>query len=305
MTPTRIALSLGLCLLPCVAFAQDGFPGQYDLEGRYSNRRVTKAQLKVTKSPDGWVRVERTGKFTSNRFRHLPEFTWTSSSVDINDRLMRVTYVVHVPGTVGAAGLSANLDPDSADRADVVSALTKTNTFSAVYFISADKKSLTEYVVNTTRLGDQRNWLWINTSGDRVVASNPNLSYADYEKARNKALQDWYTDWVTEAYVDDLADPNLTADERRKLEEQRDEDLDFDMVEIMFGHWWFDEDIEERYGPYNPDPFLDANGQVIPKSALEVIDLSMFPNFAGIGLSKAFVFDTRTGEILDEGDIQD
>ncbi len=79
--------------------------------------------------------------------------------------------------------------------------------------------------------------------------------------------------------------------------------MDFSNNESMQEDWWFEDHIEDRYD--NDEPYLDAHGRAIPKEALEPVTLSMFPEYAGIGLSKAFLFDTRTGELIDEGDIMD
>jgi hypothetical protein len=63
------------------------------------------------------------------------------------------------------------------------------------------------------------------------------------------------------------------------------------------------EEVDERYS--NGDGYRDATGAVVPRAKVRIYSLSFMPEHAGIGLSKAFVFDGRTGAVLDEGDIQD
>jgi hypothetical protein len=309
MTLTRVGLTLSLCLLPCLAHAQDAFPGRYELTGKYSNRRATKVELTIRKVPGAGTIVSRTGSFTSRRHRDTPPVHWTSANTRTSDsgRVLLVSYTAGPD--VDVSGMINSMDPDRVTRDDVVAAMTQTNVFKGLYFLSADGQSIREVVTNTTRLGSDRWWRWCGTEGDRLAAAPiSTLSRSEYEDARDGTIKDWYLDDTREYYDNELSDPNLTADERRDLEESRAIDMDFSNNEIMNEDWWFEDEIEDRYygsDPANHDPFLDADGRAIPKDALEAVTLSMYPEHAGIGLSKAFLFDTRTGELIDEGDVMD
>jgi hypothetical protein len=120
-----------------------------------------------------------------------------------------------------------------------------------------------------------------------------------YDAIIEKTMRDWYNDMVESAYEDEFTD--ATPAERQKLLADKQEDLD------NFGDFVSDdyagENIDEMYewqGPY-----MDANGLPIPRDSLDVVALSMYPNFAGIGLSKTFVFDKRNGNLVDDFDMQD
>jgi hypothetical protein len=307
MTLSRAGLALSICLLPALACAQDAFLGQYELTGKYSNRRATKVELEIVKNPTRGYTIRRKGTFTSRRHRDTPPVEWTSRSVTVSDsgRVMLVTYTLN--GT-SARGLVNSL-PDDASTGEAFDALTGANVFKGLYFLAADGQSLREVVANTTRLGDERWWRFVSAEGDRLQAPPvTTLSRADYEAIRDQVIDGWYLDDVREHYTRELADPSLSPDERQKLEAARDIDMDVSNNEILDGDWWFEQQLDERYDDPTPpyyDPYLDAHGRPIPKDALEPVTLSMFPEYAGIGLSKSFLFDTRTGELIDEGDIQD
>ena len=106
-TILRAGLLVGL-LFPAAAFAQDGFQGQFTLEGRTSTRRKTEAELKVSGTGSN-LSVVRTGRYTSQQYASLPPFTWTSSDVRVDGRTMVVTFRV---AAGDSAGLIAGLDPD-------------------------------------------------------------------------------------------------------------------------------------------------------------------------------------------------
>lgn len=292
-------------LLPTTALAQDQFPGQFDLKGKYNNRRATSVELKIRKLPGSGVVVTRTAKFTSRRHRSKPVFIWRSSRVDIHERRMTVTFKLEQdvgPNGATAGGIIDGLDPDTATNARVLDLLSKTNTFKAVYFLSKDRKQIREIVLNSTRLGDQSWWRWVTTSGKRKVAPTPGeLSEAKFLEKAHKAILEWYVADIEETYESLLADADDEAEKKELLEDKKT-DLDTDMVEFMDDEY-FSEWVDDRYEDENP--YLDAHGKAIPRAKVRVIALSMYPEYAGIGLSKTFVFDSRTGEIIDEGDIQD
>ena len=77
MNRTRLALLVGALALASTASAQD-FPGSYELEGKYSNQRLTSAQVTIAPSTSaaGSLTVTRKGKYTARRWRNVPEFTW-------------------------------------------------------------------------------------------------------------------------------------------------------------------------------------------------------------------------------------
>jgi len=123
----RIARARGwllpaLIILAGTAWAdpEDAFVGTYDLEGRYDNRRKTAADLEVVRTDDGIV-VNRTGRWTANRWRNVPPFTWTSSDVRVEDGLLEVTFLVGVDGTPvagdDAAGLADIIAGDASPEA--------------------------------------------------------------------------------------------------------------------------------------------------------------------------------------------
>jgi hypothetical protein len=300
------ALSLGAgllvgLLLPLSVSAQE-FAGKYDLSGRYSTRRSTASELQVRQVDRGYV-VLRKGRFTSNRFRHLPQFTWSSADVQISGRVMQVVYTGEGRSEYESRGLVAGLDPDRASLDDVAAAYApQRNVFRAVYFLSADGQSLREIVINTTRLGDAGWWRTVSTSGQRQAAPPPpsTLSAAEFRRVSRDAMDEWYSEWIEDYYTDALADATTDA-ERDELRADRDTDRDLSNNEVMEDEY-FEEYVDDRYPGR---PYLDEHGQEIPRAAIEVLMLSMAPEFAGIGLSKTFAFDKRTGEIVDEGDLQD
>lgn len=304
MTRTLLPSLVLALLLPTAALAQD-FNGQYDLDGRYSNRWKTSAELTVTRIAGGLPVVTRTARFTSQARSHLPAFTWTSTSVRTRGRVMHVTFSFDLPGATDVDGLIAHLDPDHATRSDVVDALSpRQNVFRAIYMLSADGKSLKEVIANTTRLGDER-WRWIATDGaKRDPAPVTGLTPAEFEARATETMRDWYLEWVRDSYADDLADATTDA-ERQQIRDRMAYDLDWDNVEVMGDEYdYYADEIADRY-EYDNDPYLDASGQPIPRAALETRTLSMFPEFAGIGLSKVYLFDGRTGDVIDESDIID
>lgn len=296
----RLGLTLSLCLLPSLLFAQDDFRGQWELNSRYSTNRMTAVDLTVSGSSDSIV-VTRTGRFLSWRHRDKPAFTWTSSRVLASKTMLLVTYYVMDDGT-SATGLINGLTHKSS-REEVVSALSRTHTFKTLYRLSPDKRTLTEVVTNETRRGKHDWWHWISGDGKRTVApALPTLTRAQYESLRDLSIESSYLKGVRNYYKEVLDDTSLTSAERRDLKAQRALDLDFSNTSIEPGDDWFEMDIEERYDFIN-DPFHDAHGQVIPRTALEIVTHIYYPEYAGgAGYAKAYVFDTRNGALVAEGD---
>jgi hypothetical protein len=300
-----LGFTLSLCLLPAVASAQTGFPGRWDLEGKYSTRRATAAELLVSYT-SGSIQVTRTGRFTSELHSGKPAFTWSSDLVRVEGRVMRVTFTVNASGSQGADGLAGNLTPDSS-RESVVSALTKTNTFVAVYFLSVDKRSISEVAVNQTRFGDHRWWRWASTKGNRQTPpATAVLTRPEYERVRDETIRQAYLEGVRQYYAEELSFAS-DDDERRMLNEDRETDLNVNFeteTDVSLGDFWFDQDIYERY-TFLHEPYLDANGHEIPEAALEAVTHNYSPEHAGIGLSTPYLFDTRTGELIATGETTD
>lgn len=291
-------LALAL-LLPSVALAQDSFQGRYALEGRYSNRKATSATVTISGS-SGALKVERVGRFTSGPDAARPPFTWKSTSTRVvSARVLRATF--RLGPTNGLDGAVAALGADASDDA-LAGALAGENVLEAVYVLSSDKRSLREVIVNTTRLGDQARWTRCTTSGRRL-ASTPvgPISAAELRRRVDAELRRWHREYTEETYADLLA--SASAAERPDLLRQRDEDLRFEDNEVIAGDDVFEEQIDERYD--DGDPYRAPDGQAVPRASVKVYVLSMFPAHAGIGLSKTFAFDARSGALLDEGELQD
>lgn len=136
-----------------------------------------------------------------------------------------------------------------------------------------------------------------------VTGAGPTtVSREEYSSKMESTLKDWYTEYITEGYDYELSG-NLTGAERRSLIEDRQNDLDSFSLDYIEGDEIFSDYIYDRYD--SGEPYLDDNGLPIPQDELDIINFSFFTDLAGIGLSKTFVFDRRTGDVVDEGDIND
>jgi hypothetical protein len=290
------ALVTALLLLPTVASAQEPF-GRFAVEGRFSNGRATTAEVTVRTAPGGAIEVVRVGRVAGGA-----PFTWKASDARrASGRTLRATFRLEPTG--GAAGAIAHLGPSSTDAA-AIAALSATNVLEAVYFLSSDGQSVREVIVNTTRLGAESRWRHLTTNGRRVTSTSTGpLSAAELRARVERDVKAWYERYTRDVYADLLAGAT-TAAERARLTAQRAEDLDFATVcEVTEGDDAWEEDIHEAYA--NDDPYRTAAGDVVPRSAVKVYVLSMMPAHAGIGLSKVFVLDGRTGATLHEGDVTD
>ena len=145
-------------------------------------------------------------------------------------------------------------------------------------------------------------WRQLNASGKRVVAtpSGP-ITAAELRRRVDRELARWHREYTTEVYKGLLAD--AAPAERPALEAKRALDLDFASNEVIVGDDQWEDDIYEAYT--NDDPYHRADGSLVLRTDAKVYVLSMFPEHAGIGLSKTFVFDARTGQLLDQGDVTD
>lgn len=293
LRPSLLTLA-ALAAFALPAAAQDGFAGQYELEGRYSNRRNTKVDLKITQDGSRF-RVERTAKFTSRRYSSVPAFTWSSSETRRSGSLLIVRYELGPDSD----GMISRLSPSSSDAA-ILSRLSEGNVFRAIYVLSRDKSSLREVLYNTTRSGDEDWWRWIKTDGKRKAAPSPGVTAAQAHQKAEDYVRSWYLEDLKEGYENDLV--GASASERADIMARWTEDKQHGL-DLWEGDDFFEGFVDDDYADGNP--YRDAHGRVVPRDKLLVITASMFTNRAGIGLSKVFVFDGRTGEYLDESDIRD
>ena len=104
------AFALALAI-PSLASA-DTIVGNYELSGRYSNRRGTAVKVRVEGAGYRKYRVERRGRFTSRRYRSLPEFTWTSEVGELHGNLLVVRYTLGASARGIADRLPTNPDQD-------------------------------------------------------------------------------------------------------------------------------------------------------------------------------------------------
>lgn len=296
MVRHTFTLGLAVLLLPSLASAQDAFVGNFSLEGRYSNGRLTSAEVTI-RSQGGGLRVQRVGRLTGP---NTAPFTWECQEArKVSERVLRATYRLEPQGGVTAALAALG---SSASDAAVARALSQTNVLEAVYIVSADRRSLREVIVNTTRLGAESRWRQLNASGKRVVATPTGpITAAELRRRVERELARWHRDYTTEVYAGLLAD--AAPADRADLERQRDLDLDFSSNEVIEGDDMWEENVAEAYS--NDDPYHRADGSLVRRSDVRIFVLSMFPEHAGIGLSKTFVVDRRTGEVLEEGDVTD
>lgn len=302
----RLAFGCALALalsIPSLASA-DTLAGTYELTGRYNNRRGTAVSLRVESA--GWnkYRVIRKGKFTSRTYRHLPEFTWNSEIGQQHGNLLIVRYSL---GASTSSGIAGGLSSNPSDSA-MLRALAQGNELRAIYKFSADRSEIREVMLNTTRRGDQSWWRSIKTNGNAVVegfrpANAPGrISQAEFNRKVEEHLRQWYQDYLRDGYEDDIANAD-TAAERERLRRWWDEDKADDPAADAEGDEVWEDHVEYQYD--DGQPYRDANDAKVPYDDVVVVGMSFFSNLAGIGLSKTFVFDRHTGEVLEEGDIQD
>ncbi len=132
---------------------------------------------------------------------------------------------------------------------------------------------------------------------DRDVSVDP----ADAQAQISAGVAAWYDAYVRDAYEDDIANADGAA-ERAQLLADMQADLD-DGFNLDAPDEHIVDSIEWQYE--HSGPYTDASGSPVPFDDLEIMRLDMFPRFAGIGLSVHFVFDRRTGGMLEEFDVMD
>jgi len=302
----RLAFGCALALalsIPSLASA-DSLAGTYETTGRYNNRRATAVNVRVEAA--GWnkYRVIRKAKFTSSTYRHLPEFTWNSAIGEQHGNLLIVRYTL---GAATSSGIAGSLSASPSDSR-MLRALAQGNELRAIYKFSSDRSTIREVILNTTRRGDESWWRSIKTNGGAVVegfrpASAPGrISQAEFNRRTEEYIRNWYQEYLKEGYEDQIANASDAA-ERDRLRRYWDEDKADDPAADAEGDEYWEDSVEEQYD--NGDAYRDANDAKVPYEDTVVVGMSFFSNLAGIGLSKTWVFDRHTGEVLEEGDIQD
>ena len=110
-----------LLALPALAQPQEErFLGTYALLGSYSTTRHTAVDLAIERGADGTLSVTRTGRYTSQRYRNLPAFTWTSAEAKLEGDELRVLFRIGVDGaSLPATGIADALDGASEARGKV------------------------------------------------------------------------------------------------------------------------------------------------------------------------------------------
>lgn len=144
-------------------------------------------------------------------------------------------------------------------------------------------------------------FLMAATEAGVVESASARITDAQYSAKVTDTLRGFYESYINDGYDDALmgADSPSDAD---WLEGQRATEL------AAFDPWYegsemWDDDIDWQYE--NGQPYLDTDGAVVPRDDVSTVAFSFFPELDGIGLSKVFVFDRRTGNVLDEGDVMD
>jgi len=128
--------------------------GCYDVDGRYSNGVRTDAEIEFESVNGTWI-VTRRGELTSSRYRHLPGFTWTSSSVQQLSRThLRGVYTL-ATDQVGASGRLRGRSGGGA------------NVLVADYVFTNRGRRLRERVINQTRSDPEDWWSSLTTDGRR------------------------------------------------------------------------------------------------------------------------------------------
>lgn len=128
------------------------------------------------------------------------------------------------------------------------------------------------------------------------------LSPTEFHDEMVSTLKEFYTEYIKDGYAYEISDASSAA-ERKELREAMKSDLDAFDADYIDGDEIMSDYIFDRYA--DNEPYLDRFGVPVPEDKIDVINFSFFTDLAGIGLSKTFVFDRRTGEVLDEGDIND
>jgi hypothetical protein len=130
------------------------------------------------------------------------------------------------------------------------------------------------------------------TVSDTLTATQLNKKIAEEVDA-------WYVEHINEHYDSELGDATTDA-ERAKVEEGRKNDLEYGAE-----HWSVPLDDASWYEHTDDGDFTDHLGRPINREDLIEVQVSFFPEYAGIGLGTYFLVDKRTGDFIDQGDIVD
>jgi hypothetical protein len=124
---------------------------------------------------------------------------------------------------------------------------------------------------------------------------------AEAQQVRNTTIHGWISDWMRDAYEDEIADAD---DPARRTELQGELQTELDNVDWELEDAdWYEEWVDDQYAAGRP--FRDAQGRNIPRDALEIYDVAWGSDIAGIILGIPMAFDSRTGELVDLGEMHD
>jgi hypothetical protein len=138
-----------------------------------------------------------------------------------------------------------------------------------------------------------------------VTGAGPtdHLPAAEYDAKVEAVAKDYWASFLEgwQDEIDNATDPARKAE----LKEKWDTELaDFGMNELMEDEYKKD-DIKVEYDYDDGFRYHDRFGVEIPFESLDFVSFSFYSDLAGIGLSKSWVFDKRTGEVVEEGPLMD
>lgn len=163
------------------------FLGTYELEGKYSNQRLTKVtELKVERAGEGY-KVTRTAKYSARRWRNVPAFTWVGEG-KVEGGVLKVTYRLNRDGTpVAATGIADVLtNPDATAGGATTPA--DGNELEATYALSEEGRVVAETLTNKTRRPPQDWWTGISSKGTRLSSPEPEVTATGRVKLGGPAI---------------------------------------------------------------------------------------------------------------------
>lgn len=166
------------------------FLGTYELEGKYSNQRLTKVlELRVERSESG-LRVTRHARYSARRWRNTPSFTWSGEG-RIVEGVLEVTYRVDPHATAGGGtGLTDVIDDPTApgQPGQPGQPAATTHVFEATYALSEEGRVLSETLTNTTRRAPEDWWTGVTTKGPRLSSPEPDVVATGRVKLGGEAI---------------------------------------------------------------------------------------------------------------------
>jgi Ca2+-binding EF-hand superfamily protein len=163
------------------------FLGTYELEGKYNNNRLTKVtQLKVERAGASGLKVTRVAKYSANRWRNVPPFTWVGEG-RVEGGALKVTFRLNRDGTpvapVGIADVLTN--PNGA-----AGAVTPPdgNELEATYTLTEEGRIVAESLTNKTKRAPENWWQTISTRGPRLSSPEPDVVATGRVKLGGPAL---------------------------------------------------------------------------------------------------------------------